>query len=445
MAVAAALAVAVVGAAMALRDRGPDSTDVVTDNVGEVPRFLLDEPPAGLLPTGAVDLPLADAGGVAQTYWVYGDPDAADPFAEADLGVVVSSGPDVVLVPPDDSREVVVDGRSAWVSTSGDPGEMWSVTFEVDGDSIAYVASRSLSDQALVEAVAAVDLSGDAPRQIGGLDLVAVSNAGPTGTIPLPLPTSRGHIAGYQNEDGDAQRYVAVASVEGGEDAYLVARWALGPTARAVAIRGTEGWAGSPFGNTSTILVWRESPTNLVAVLTDGLDEPAAIAAAESLQVAGDDVWEALVSRTGQVRVPSDALAGVTSAEEDGSSYVAYVDGDGSLCLEVETVDGSSGTCSGGDAGPLVVHVGALGDGRFVVYGLTTFSTDSEVRITADGAPAGSEAYYEDGTVFAFVVGAGEIPDEIVVQAPDGKELGRATVPAPGSATFEGTATTMSG
>ena len=166
--------------------------------------------------------------------------------------------------------------------------------------------------------------------------------------------------------------------------------------------------------------MWRESPTNLVAVSAFGLDKASTLAAAESLQVAGDDVWDELLSGTGDVRVPSSAKAGVTGGEPDGPLFVAYVDGDGSLCLDVETEDGSEGSCGGGDTGPLVVQVGVCGDGTFVVYGCTTLGTDGELLITADGGPAGSEAYYEGGTVFAFTVTADQIPAEVVVQGTDG-------------------------
>jgi hypothetical protein len=444
LAVAAAAVVTVIAAGIALRDRGSGETDVVS-GVGDVPRFVLDPPPAGLLPTGAVDLPFGGIGAITQTYWVYGDPDAADPFGNAELGVVITQGSDAELVPPDDSREVDVDGRSAWVSTSRGPAESRSITFETDAGTIAYLASSTLTDGELVEAAGEVAPADEPPGSLVGLDLVAKSSGEPTGTIPLPVPTTLGHIVGYQTQDDSVNKVIAVASVAGGEDAYLVARWALGPTGRAIRIRGAEAWVGSPFGDSSTLLVWRESPTNLVALSAFGLDEAATRAAAEGLEAASDDTWAALLAATGAVRMPSSGQAGVSGRDEDGPSYVAYVDGDGSLCLDVETSDGSSGSCTAADGGSLIVASGALGDGRFVVYGLTTLGTDGEVRITADDGPAGSEAYYEGGTVFAFIVGTGELPREVVVRAADGTELGRAAVPAPGSATFEGTATTMSG
>ncbi|MGH9274753.1 MAG: hypothetical protein ACRDZU_08915, partial [Acidimicrobiales bacterium] len=232
LAIAAAVVVAVVAVAIALRNDGPDNTDVVTDNDGDVPRFVLETPPPGLLPTGAVDLPLTGPGAITQTYWVYGDPSAADPFAGADLGVVVSTGQGSEFVPPDDAREVAIDGRSLWVATSRDPLEPRSVTFETAEGSIAYLASSTLSDDELIDSAAALDAAGEAPGSLGRLDLVATSSGEPTGTVPVPIPTTLGHIVGYQTADDDLNRVVAVASVAGGEEAYLVARWALGPSSR---------------------------------------------------------------------------------------------------------------------------------------------------------------------------------------------------------------------
>ena len=445
---AAVLVVMAVAAVVVLLAEGPDSTDVVTDDAGDVPRLLLDPAPTGLLSTGVADLPLAEDPGVTEQYWVYGDPDASNPFAEGDLGVVISTGPDATFQPPDDAREVEIDGMPAWIATSSDPLERRSVGLDVADGTIAYIASSTLSDDELVAAVTELDLgsgTASAPSGAAGLDLVAVSTAGATGTIPLPLPTNAGHIAGYQTEDDALNKVIVVASVAGGEDAYLVARWALGPTSRAITVRETEGWVGAPYGDTSTILVWRESPTNLVALSAFGLGESATLAAAESLRSATEEEWAALVTATGQVPIPSSARAAVSGEEPDGRSWAAYLDNDGSLCLDVETADGSTGSCSSGGSAPLEVVAGDLSDGQVVVYGYTTLGTDGAVRITADGEPAGSEAYYEDGTVFAFTVPADRVPAEIIVLGPDGTELGRATVPAPESAPAEGTATTMSG
>jgi hypothetical protein len=135
----------------------------------------------------------------------------------------------------------------------------------------------------------------------------------------------------------------------------------------------------------------------------------------------------------------------VSSADADGTSYAAYLDRDGVLCIDIETPDGSSGSCGGGvgDGEPLVVQVSSLSDGTVVVYGYTTLGTDGDVRITADGEPAGSEAYTDEGTVFAFTVAADRVPAEIVVTAADGTELGRAEVPPPGTVTA--TPTTLGG
>ncbi|MEQ1786737.1 MAG: hypothetical protein ABL966_06775, partial [Acidimicrobiales bacterium] len=146
--------------------------------------------------------------------------------------------------------------------------------------------------------------------------------------------------------------------------------------------------------------------------------------------------------------VPPNALVGVSNDDEGGSAFAAYLDADGMLCLSYDEIEGSSsGTCGGSsEPSPLTVSTQRLANGAIVVYGYSTLGTDGELRIEAgDGSLAGlSEAFHEDGTIFAGLVTDETLPTEIVVRGPDGTELARAAVGEPGSGGFtsEGAPTT---
>jgi len=254
---AAGLAAVVVVAAVVTRD-GADSTDVSSTAAGDVPRLVLDEVPAGLTSTGAADLPVAGNDGPATRWWVYGDGAADDPFAEGDLGVALFAGADGGEARPEGTRAVEVGGRAGWLSVGPDPFGRRSVTVDLGG-ALAYVASMTLDDDELLDAADRLGLDDGEPdgvESVGELDLLGSISAGLTGSIPLPLPRATGHVVGYQS-DGDLSHALVVATVAGGEDALLVARWAMGDTVQPVDVRGTTGWLGSPYGSQSSLLVWR--------------------------------------------------------------------------------------------------------------------------------------------------------------------------------------------
>ena len=107
---AAALVVVAIGAAL-LGQGGDEGTPVATDGDGDIPRLVLGEVPAGLVATGAADLPLP--GARSPTSWVYGDAEADKPFAERDLAVVQLDGETAGQIEPDAGSGLEIDGRPA--------------------------------------------------------------------------------------------------------------------------------------------------------------------------------------------------------------------------------------------------------------------------------------------------------------------------------------------
>ena len=437
LAFAALVVVALVAGAVALGGGDPSPTDVATDATGGIPRLVLEDVPEGLDVTGAVELPLTEGMEQPARWSVYGDPGADNPFEGADLGVAVLEGAADYDQGVERGREVEVGGRRAWLADEGSeagPVLRRSLVVPLEDDLLVAI-SATLDDDALLDVGGRLGLDDgtfDAPDDLTDeLSLVAASRAGVnTGGIAIPLPAERGSMVGYQSQD-DLSRSVSVMSVDAGEDDFLVARWALGPGARPVDVRGTTGWVGSPFGAGSHVVVWRESESNVVALLAGGLSEDEVLAAAESLREATDDEWESLrPARQGEARVPPNARAAVSGRLADGSAYAAYVTDDGSLCLALSGSETCQGQ-AGGDAPTFVVAASETDAGEVIVYGWTTLGAPGQLEITADGEPASgpSEASTEDGaTVFAFVDDVAPFPTEVVVRDRAGTELGRAPV-----------------
>jgi hypothetical protein len=455
----AAAVVALVALTASLVGRGEDEQRLSTDPSAGAPRLVLDPAPAGMAVSGAVDLPLPGEPSAQGAYWVYGDAGSDDPFADRDLALIHATSSEDTPIPTDGSERTEVDGHTAWVSPPPeDPGDLGrrSVYVEVADGSLGLF-SRTLSDTELLAAAGDLDLDAvplDPPDRLGDLDQVGTTRGSlSAGATLLPFAVGAGHVVGYVDDASDGGRGIYLASVEGGDGALAIARWALGTTIRAVDVDGTEGWSGSPYGEGSSLVVWQESAGVVVGVTGFGIEEAALLAAAESVRIATDAEWEALVRLGDTATVPRDAQLGVSNDDVAGSGFAAYLDDEGYLCVDyAEETGGSVGSCSGGvGESSLTVEALRLSSGQMVLYGYTTLGTDGEIRIEAgDGALVdASEAYHEGGTLFAGLFTDDSLPTEIVVRGADGAELARAGVARPdageGSVGFsgEGTATTI--
>jgi hypothetical protein len=443
----AAAAIVVVALTATLLGGGDDDARVSTDPTGAAPRLVADPPPAGMVVGGATELPGGDPFG-SGTYWVYGDAGRDAPF-EADDLAVVEVALDESAIRPDDARSTEVAGHPAWVSPPSEDASgsaQHSVYVELDGSTVGLI-SASLDDDELLAVAGELDLDADGlepPASIAGLDQIGTVTGAIDLSTMLPFPIGAGHQVGYSDVSRDGSEGIAVASLEGGDDLLAVARWSLGASAHSVEVRGFDGWLGSSSGTDTPLLVWQESPTAVIAVVGYGVDDAALLATAESLRVADDDEWATLLAQAGSVEVPGDAQVGVSGGGQPDSAFAAYLDADGSLCVSYADGDGSAEMCSGGDLVPLTVSTQRLASGEILLFGYTTLGTDGEVRIEGDdGSAVGSEAYHDEGTLFAGVFSDAELPAEVIVRTSGGAELERMAVgvPGEGSVSFSGQGT----
>jgi hypothetical protein len=245
---------------------------------------------------------------------VFGDGDAVDPFAASDLYVEAydwGSSTGSAERFEWDGRPVSVRGRTGYVCEADcDDGD--GITGETDlaWDDSAYVSirltSRSL-DQAQLLAIAddllvvGTDVRLGTPQGLPGpLDLLGRSE---------DVDFSRGDAAigrhiSYESTDQTRRGQLDLRTVPGSYGSLVAERWALGPNARPVTVRGHDGWvaSGSNGDTALTHVVWQETPGTLVRLDASGVDEAEVVVVAESLRPAAEGEWRATHrhdSRTG--------------------------------------------------------------------------------------------------------------------------------------------------
>ncbi len=183
--VGAVVAVVAVAVVAVVAVSGPDEQGPVTAASGGVPILVPEAVPEGLEPTGAVDLPLTEEarGPERLTVEVFGDPNAGDPFASADLGVTVFRSQGVE--PGGGGRQLTVRGVPAWMSVDGAcrSALMWQKAPGV----LVVVTSGTLGEADLVAVAERLTFSADhtqvnAPVLPPGLALVGA----------MAMPVSRG-------------------------------------------------------------------------------------------------------------------------------------------------------------------------------------------------------------------------------------------------------------
>jgi hypothetical protein len=410
-AAAVLLVLGLVAATLALR--GEPRADLAIGGPDGVPRLILDPVPAGLEPTGAVDLPLPDAQLDPEgTLWLYGDGDADDPMSGDDLGIISIRSDDGGLRLPRQGERTEVGGRAAVIVREDEvAGEPARVTVRISGGHLVTVASNTLPAEVLLAVAGQLDVgTGEVvlPSSMpSGLDLVATVSPGSYMAVPpLLIPLESGHLVGYQ-DDGDLARAVAVAAVAVDPGGILAARWSLGPEAREIELRGTAAWIASPYEG-GRVVVWEEAPGVLVGV-TSGLSEDATIAAIESLRLATDEEWAAFPTG-GEVEV--DAGDGTTSVEVDvvGPEDTVQVPGSSGEVL-------AQGMTAGGESWSLTLGAGPGGIGGLCLGVEITGTITSEMC----GAGGREPVVFDDVRAPTFVFGeAPEATEQVQVVHADG-------------------------
>jgi hypothetical protein len=291
---AVVLLVAAIGGVVALQ-RDDGGTVVAGPSGPALLRLVPDEVPAGLELTIATDLP--GEGSMDSATRVYGRGDDDDPYRDGDLAVTLMPGDDAFA-----PAEGNVDVRGVRGELIADEDVGATLLWAEPGLGSVMVVSHTLDGAQLVAFAEGLrregdDLVGPPPE---GLSLLAEldSRVAP----PSAIAGDEGSSVVYQQPDG--ARLLGVTTLANEPDVVAFYRWVLGDEARPTTVRGHDGWssprvpdAGGP--GSSSGLLWEERPGVIVAVSGPGLSEDEVRRAAESLQPATEDEWEALVDRTG--------------------------------------------------------------------------------------------------------------------------------------------------
>jgi hypothetical protein len=257
---------------------------------------------------------------------MWGDPGAADPFADGDLAMWFDPRP----APP-------------WFEDSfyDGPGSMFTDRIPLDGGNL-YISSKTLRWVDL-QAAAAAMLIGDGGvialptpprglRKVGEL-VVAVSEVAPFLAMPAGAV---GHVATYGSETG----FASVGAFTAGDDYLTVIRWLVGGADDARV--GEHTALVADHAGDTRLVAWQE-PEGLIrfVVTSNDVGRQELLALAESVRPATDEEWAALLEMSATPTIPEGAKAAVSGQFSDGDHWAASYGDENGLCIALD----DSGTC----------------------------------------------------------------------------------------------------
>lgn len=454
---AAVTLLAVVGGAVAVLSRDDGGPDVLSQTM---PGYLLPSRlPAGLEPTRAIDFAdNAQPDGIRGDIAIYGDSNAADPWATA-LAVIHLVADEAALGDPSDGETVTVAGHDATLRETESPlgfalssGEGWELEWPVD-DGRLQVRGAMTRDEILAAAeTATTEPAVDASGLPDGYAEVARGPIGATDPTLFSVATDRSGLAvtyTAPSEGDEAQEMVAVIQRPAPASAVDLLRAAF-PDADEITLRGRHAVVGERDGTTA--IQWAEPEGQLVTVVGFGVTTDVVVQVADDLRPARPDEVAALLADhapdpLGEFGDAPDRSTVVAEGETSTGRWRVLADttmSEGMEGLTIERATGSSSSSgtssgmSGGDAPGLELATDTE-DGTTIVYGVVPADTAS-VTFDAPGIQGALEFHEVEGwdsKVIAANITA-DLPSDIaadvidavtiVARGADGRELGRQTV-----------------
>ena len=440
--VAAAVLVAalVAGGALVLRLRDHEgSISDIPSGPDDIPRLVVDGDTHGLRASGGADLPLpAETQGIG-TVGAYGAGDASDPFAEADLAVIVlgpgGSG-------PTQGESVRVRGKPATLAAGDEPGSV-SLSWKERDQARITLGSRTLGRDRLIAVAEGLRVDGDRvtlgtlpPSLDGRLRRIGHDMVLDISMLPFFPVSTAGHVAAYQAGD-----QVAAVATYAGDAGDLTATRYLTSADRPIEVRGHPGWIGRSPQNGGVVLhtiLWEESP-GVIAVVVGTDAEATLLALADGLRAPSDAEWRGLLDRS-----DSESDAATSSGVESSTATMATIPGEGAdahqvyasgayaggtwnlydeagqLCLSSESGDSGSSVCGDPRAGVTTLH--DSGGGAVMVFGvLPTGAAGAEVpgavgSVEVHGLPDGRRVYLAP-------IDPHHVPDHVTLLGDDGRTV----------------------
>lgn len=470
LALATVAAVLVVLGAFVLVTNRPETGQIpVAAGDGDLPRLIPQTVPEGLALASVLDLPddlsrEDRESSRRHTQWIYGAGPPDDPFREADAAVMMTrtDAPDDVLPDPDEATEAVpLRGTTGVFRPMSEASGVASfLGWAERPDLVVTIQSFSLDRETLIAIAEGIVVADDRaetptlPRGLGLLAQVEIADGSLTAMGSVARTVSYG---GAPIGPELPPSYLGVVVGRGNESHEIAMRWAAGPTAKELEIRGRQAllsrmsfeW-GKAITLTYLTLSWVERPGVLAAVSGQGVSEADLIAAAESLDEVSAEEWQRMKDegrdRQRERHTWPDDPGGreqlVSGDLTDGQGRFRLLTDGSVLCIEVEARNGSDsglpgrgGSCSPiGDPDRLSVH-----NSHGFVWGRAPDASVSVRVVLTDGTELASGSGTSSGDVtggpleirwFALELQPDREPVEVIALAEDGTVIAREPVPA---------------
>jgi hypothetical protein len=182
----------------------------------------------------------------------------------------------------------------------------------------------------------------------------------------------------------------------------------------------------------SFVVMWEPSPSQLVEVLTNGVDRETALAFAETVRPAADAEWVDLQGRV--TSSPEDGLVDNTPAPPDeavrreladsSTEVWGWLGDDGGLCYQVHVGgDMSSQLCHGDPAAEVLGVSPSNVDGELVWDAPAVVGVAPEGSVSIDGGEVTFGEPVDGGRLFVWEFFEGEMPDSLTFRDIDGDEI----------------------
>ena len=433
LAVAVGLAAALLVGVVVVRSTtgsGDDDGDVRTPGEPTIMPMIADSVPDGfevglVVPEEGLLPEPSTPGGPIDT-WIYGDLTATALTNDVLLSIAASAPEGTSL-----SEPVTVRGRQGSLCSPGphqcDLGNnITGVSWTEASGLYVTVESRSFDRTQLLAIAEGVTVDGNTVE----LGSVPAGVTKPPKVAELDHDWAWTYMVQYSSPDA---RSFSVATKAETEASHIYDLWFSGPRDD-LDVQGHD--ASIDDLNGSHVLTWEPVPGQLVEVLTNGVDETAALAFAETVRPATTAEW-AHVQELFADAPPDDERAG-TEPPPDDAAHRELADGttevwgwlgeDGGLCYEVNDHGAlSSQLCTGEPT--KVLGVSPTNDSGTLIWDVpAAVGVAPEATTSIDGGEVTLGEQVDGGRLFVWEFPDGEMPDSLTFRDADGNEIATSDV-----------------
>lgn len=357
--------------------------------------------------------------------WIYGDLTATGLTND----VVIRTSPSEGIPLPEDlpGEPVTVRGRSGLLcspeSIQCDSGnDLTTVRWTDDSGLHVILESRSFDREQVLAIAEGLVIDGDT------VELGTV----PAGVTKPPMVAELGgenwnavYAVNYHSPDG---RVITVTVSPETEAMRIYDLWLSGPRDD-VQVQGHD--AALEVIDGANVVSWQPAPGQVVEVVTDGVDQEATLAVAETVRPATEAEWAEVQELAAANAAPLDDLSPGTEPPPDDAVHRELGDGsiqvwgwlseDGGLCYELGG-QRTSQLCSGEPTSVLGVSP-TNENGQLIWDAPAAVGIAPEGTESIDGGEVTFGEQVDGGRLFVWEFADGEMPDTLTFRDADGNEI----------------------